>query len=194
MKFGEQEFESILAFSRNREGQYTGQWISFWGMNELKDVKFEDNKLSFTQVFRFQDQEMTSKFTGTIEEGKLSGLLISDRGEMGIQGKRAPRPPFGISWEMKIQVGENEITGTLMITFDMEGNLSGIWKSSRDESEVRFRSESGLLLPFTALQFARLCHTGFGGSMTQRPHGLRTGLVNQLDLCKLFDERERGGM
>jgi len=30
--------------------------------------------------------------------------------------------------------------------------------------------------------------------MTQRPHGLRSGLVNQLDLCKLFDERVRGGM
>lgn len=137
MKFGEREMESILSFSRNQEGEYAGQWISFWGMNELKDVKFEDNKLSFTQVVRFGDQEMTSKFTGTIEEGELSGLLVSDRGESEIQGKRAPRTPRGIgNWEMKIKAGEREYTGILSITADQEGNLSGMWKSERGESKV----------------------------------------------------------
>ena len=137
MKFGEREFESILSFSRNQEGQYTGQWISFFGVNELKDVKFEDNKLSFTQVMRFRDQETTSKFTGTIKQGELSGLLVSDRGETEIQGKRPPRIPRAVgSWEMKIKAGEREFTGTLNITADKEGNLSGVWKSSRGESKV----------------------------------------------------------
>ncbi|MGB2862944.1 MAG: hypothetical protein WBC05_06430, partial [Sedimentisphaerales bacterium] len=139
MKFGDREFESILAFSRNQEqeGQYTGHWISFWGMNELKDVKFEENKLSFTQVMRFGDEERTSKFTGTIEQGELSGLLIGDQGETEVKGKRAPRTPRGVgSWEMKIKVGENEYTGTLTIIADKEGNLSGMWKSSRGESKV----------------------------------------------------------
>lgn len=137
MKFGEREMESILSFSRNQEGQYVGQWISFFGMNELQDVKFEDNKLSFTQVVRFRDQEMTSKFTGTIEQDKLSGLLTGDRGETEITGKRAPRTPRGVgSWEMKIKAGEREFTGTLTITADKEGNLRGMWKSDRGESEV----------------------------------------------------------
>jgi len=137
MKFGEQEFESILAFSRNREGQYAGQWISFFGMNELKDVKFEENKLSFTLVTRYGGEERTSKFTGAIEQGELSGLLVSDRGETEIKGKRAPRTPRGVGgWEMKIKVGERERTGTLTITADKEGNLSGTWKSSRGESKV----------------------------------------------------------
>jgi len=137
MKFGEREFESILAFSRNQEGQYTGQWISFWGMNELKDVKFEDNKLSFTQVTRFGGEERTSKFTGAIEQGEITGLMMSDQGETEIKGKRAPRIPRGVgSWEMKIKAGEREYTGTLTITADKEGNLSGMWKSSRGESKV----------------------------------------------------------
>lgn len=137
MKFGERQMESILSFSRNQEGKYVGQWISFRGMNDLKDVTFEDNKLSFSQVMRYRGEETTSKFTGTVEQGELSGLLISDRGKTEIRGKRVPRTPRGVgSWEMKIKAGEREFTGTLTITADKEGNLSGSWKSSRGESKI----------------------------------------------------------
>jgi hypothetical protein len=137
MKFGDREFESILAFSRNREGQYTGHWISSWGMNELKDVKFEDNKLSFTSITNYGGQERTSKFTGAIERGELSGLLIGETRETEIKGKRAPRTPRGVgSWDMTIKAGEREYTGTLTITADKEGNLSGTWKSPRGEGKV----------------------------------------------------------
>ena len=133
MKFGDREFESILYFSRNQEGQYTGQWISFWGITELKDVKFEDNKLSFTQVSR----RGTSKFTGAIEQGELSGLLIGETRETEIKGKRAPRTPRGVgSWDMKTKIGERERTGTLTITADKEGNLSGMWSSQRGEGKL----------------------------------------------------------
>jgi hypothetical protein len=137
MKFNEMEFESILAFSRNREGQYTGQWISSFGANELKDVKFEDSKLSFTQVTNYGGQERTSKFAGAIEKGELSGLLIGETRETEIKGKRAPRTPRGVgSWDMTIKAGEREFTGTLTITADKEGNLSGTWKSPRGEGKV----------------------------------------------------------
>jgi hypothetical protein len=137
MTFGEREFESILAFSRNQEEQYTGHWISFWGMNELKDVKFEDNKLSFTQVTNYGGQERTSTFTGAIEQGELSGLLVGDERETEIKGKRAPRTPRGVgSWEMTIKAGEREYTGILAITADKEGNLSGMWISDRGEGKL----------------------------------------------------------
>jgi hypothetical protein len=133
------EFEAILAFSRNQEG-YTGQWIGVRGTNELKDVKFEENKLSWTMAIRYGEQGdrvNTWKFTGTIEQGELSGLMANDRGELEIKGKRAPRLPRAVgSWEMKINAGEREYTGTLTITADKEGNLSGMWKSSRGESKV----------------------------------------------------------
>jgi len=136
MQVGENEWESILAFSRNQEG-YTGQWISAFGANELKDVKFEENKLSFTQVMRFGGQERTSKFTGTIEQGELSGLLAGDDRETEIKGKRAPTTPRGVgSWDMKIKMGERERTGILTIKADKEGNLQGMWKSERGESNL----------------------------------------------------------
>jgi len=137
MTVGERQWESILSFSRDREGNRTGQWISLWGMNELKDLKFEENQLSFVQVFRFGENESTSTFKGTIEEGKLSGTISSDRGETKLEGKRMTRTPRAVgSWEMKYKIREREITGTLVIKADKERNLTGQWKSQRGESEI----------------------------------------------------------
>ena len=94
IQFNEREMESILSFSRDADRNLTGQWISLWGMNELKDVTFENGQLSFTQVFQGRDgQTMTSKFTGTVTEGRLSGTVSSDRGEMKVAGERRPRMP-----------------------------------------------------------------------------------------------------
>jgi hypothetical protein len=137
MTFGERQMESILSFSRDSEGNRTAQWISFWGLTELKDVKFEDNQLSFVQVFRFGENESTSTFKGTIEDGKLSGTLSSDRGETKLEGTRMPRTPRAVgSWQMKYKVGEREITGTLVIKADKERNLSAKWQSERGENKI----------------------------------------------------------
>lgn len=137
MTFGERQVESILSFSRDSEGNRTGQWISFWGMSELKDVKFEDNQLGFVQVFRFGENESTSTFKGTIEDSNLSGTLSGDRGETKLVGTRMPRTPRAVgSWEMKYKVGEREITGTLVVKADKENNLSAQWQSERGEHEI----------------------------------------------------------
>jgi len=138
VSFGERQMDSILSFSRDKEGNRTGQWLSFWGLSELKDVKFEEGKLSFTQERQNREgQTTTSKFTGTIKEGKLAGILSSDRGESKLEGKRSPRIPRAVgSWEMKYKVGEREITGTLVIKAGKEGKLTAQWQSQRGEHEI----------------------------------------------------------
>ncbi|MHC4085531.1 MAG: hypothetical protein ACYSU3_12385 [Planctomycetota bacterium] len=137
MTVGERQWESILSFSRDTEGNRTGQWISLWGVNDLKDLKFEENQLSFVQVFRFGENESTSTFKGTIEEGKLSGTISSDRGETKLEGARRPRTSRAVgSWEMKYKYGEREITGTLVIKADKERNLSAEWQSQRGENVI----------------------------------------------------------
>jgi hypothetical protein len=137
VEFGERQMESILSFSRNSEGNMTGQWISLWGINELKDVKFEENKLSFTQVFRFGDNEFTQNFTGTIEDGKVAGILSSDRGESKLEGKRSPRMSRAVgNWEMKFKIGDQEITTTLVVKAGKEGELTAQWQSQWGEHEI----------------------------------------------------------
>jgi hypothetical protein len=132
------QFESILSFSRDREGNLTGNWISFMGLSELKDIKYEEGKISFSRESRNRDGESTtSNFKGTIEDGKISGTWSSSRGDYNLEGKRAPRIPRAVgNWEMKYQIGDREITSKLVVKVDKEGKLTGHWQSRRGESEV----------------------------------------------------------
>jgi hypothetical protein len=132
------QYDSILSFSRNQEGDLTGNWISFMGLSELKDVKYEEGKISFSRTRRSRDGESsTSNFKGTIEDGKISGIWSSSRGENKLEGKRAPRMPRAVGdWEMKYKIGDREITSKLVIKVDKEGNITGQWLSRRGESEV----------------------------------------------------------
>ncbi len=132
------QFESILSFSRDREGNQTGSWISFMGLSELKDIKYEEGQLSFAWSRRSREGETsTSNFKGKIEEGKLSGTLSSDRGEFKLQGKRSPRVSRAVgSWAMKYNIGDREMTSTLVIKADKEGNLTAQWQGRRSKSEI----------------------------------------------------------
>ena len=138
MQFGERQFESILSFSRNEERQMTGQWITNWGVTDLKDVQFADGKLSFTHERQNRDgNTMKSSFSGMIEEGKLTGALTSDRGETKVEGQRSTRMPRVVgNWEMKYKVGERDVTGILVIKVDKEDKLVGEWQSEWGESVI----------------------------------------------------------
>jgi len=138
LDFDGRQMESILSFSRDKEGNRTGHWISFWGLSELKDVKYEEGQLSFVRVRRNREgQSTTSKFTGTIKDGKLSGTLSSDRGEHKLEGERSKRIPRAVgSWEMKLKRGEREFTSTLVVNANKEGKLTAEWQSQRGEHEI----------------------------------------------------------
>jgi hypothetical protein len=137
VEFGERQMESILSFSRDSEGNITGQWISFFGVNDLKDVKFEENKLSFVQVMQFGDNEFTQNFTGTVEDGKLTGILSSDRGESKLEGQRSPRMSRAVgNWELKFKVADREVTTTLAVKAGKEGELTAEWQSQWGEHQI----------------------------------------------------------
>ena len=136
--FDGRQMDSILSFSRDREGKQIGHWISFRGLSELKDLKYEEGKLSFVRVRQNREgQSTTSKFTGTIKDEKLSGTLSSDRGEYKLEGKRSERISRAVgSWEMKLKMGEREFTATLVVMTDKKGKLTAQWQSQRGEHEI----------------------------------------------------------
>ena len=136
--FGEREMNVILSFTRGGpDGEWAGQWISLFGVNDLKDVKFEDNTLRFVHVARFGDNEFISTFSGTIEQDKLTGVLSNDQGESDVTGQRSPRlSPAAGRWEMKYKVGDRDVTSTLVVTPDKEGRLAARWESPFGEHEI----------------------------------------------------------
>jgi hypothetical protein len=137
MNFNGRKVTSIVSFSQDKEGKLKGKWISFWGFNELSNLKYEDNKLSFKQVSRFRDNEFTSNFAGAIMRGKLSGTLSNDRGEFEVEGKRLRRMPMVMgSWEMKFKVGERDITTMLVVKPDGSGKLAAEWQSQWGEHQI----------------------------------------------------------
>lgn len=141
--FGERQMDVILSFTRGPEGGWAGQWISAWGMNELKDVRFEDGNLRFVHVARFGDNEYTSTFSGTIEDGKLAGVLSGERGESDVTGQRRPRMSAAAGrWELKFKMGDRDVTTTLVVTPGKEGELDAKWDSEWGQHEItNFSSE-----------------------------------------------------
>lgn len=137
-EFNGRQMESILSFSRDQEGNQTGQWISFMGLSELKDLKYEDGQLSFTRVSPGRDgQSSSSTFKGTMADGKLTGTVSSERGEYALAGERAPRMPRAAGiWEIKLKMNEQEFPSTLTVGVDKEGALTAQWKSERGEPAI----------------------------------------------------------
>jgi len=136
-EFGDSEFESILAFSRDRDGNQSGSWITFFGMIELKNIQFENKQLSFSQTFPGRNGEQTSTFKGSIEGRNLSGALTSERGESKMVGERAARSSRAAGdWAMTITAGEREYKGTLALKNESSNSWAGTWKSDRGEVKV----------------------------------------------------------
>ena len=136
-QFGEMTFQSILSFSRDQDGNLTGNSINFFGLNPLKDISLEDGQLQYTLTRMGRDGAITSKFKGNIADGKISGTMSSDQGDTKITGKRAPRVSRAVgSWAMTIKAGEREYTGTLDLTSNDSGDLTGTWTSRRGTAKV----------------------------------------------------------
>jgi len=136
MDFDGRQTESILSFSMDKEGKLAGQSIGF-SVSELTDIKYEGSQLSFVQVNRFGDNEFRSTFTGTIERGKLSGTVSSDRGESKVEGKRLMRMPMAAgTWQVTFKVGERDVSTTLVIKADDNNKLSADWQSQWGQHEI----------------------------------------------------------
>ena len=134
--FDGRQFQSILSFSTDKAGKLTGQWISF-GVSELTDIKYEGSQLSFTQVSQFGDREFRRTFTGTIEGGKLSGTVSSDRGRSEVEGKRLRRmSPAAGNWQLTFNVGDRQVNPTLVIKANDNNKLSAVCQSQRGQQEI----------------------------------------------------------
>jgi len=137
LNFDNSQMTSILTFARDREGELRAQWVSIFGIGEVKDIKRKGKDITFTLINQMGDQEYIGNFIGTLEKGVLSGLLSSDQGEITTEGKRLRRmaPVLG-SWNMVIKMGEREFKTVLVVSLDKEKKLQAEWQSQWGEHEI----------------------------------------------------------
>lgn len=195
VQFDEWDMDAILSFSRGEEGELTADWISVFGVTPLRDVQFDDGKLSFVQVVRFGGEEYTSTFSGTIEDGKLKGVLSGERGDGDVTGQRRARSSRAAGvWELKYKDGQRDATPTLVIKQDKEGRLVGEWKDGEAAGEVSdVRYERGALT-FKLKRKAeeRTVESAFAGTI-DRETGLLKGTLKSGDAEPVAIEGKRRG-
>jgi len=129
--------QSMLWLSADKNNQLAGKWISLWGASDLKDLKYEDNTLSFRRSSQYRGTDTNMTFVGQIKRGKLVGTLSRGQDESTVEGQRIRpvRRPIG-TWDLKISGGEYVHTISLRISADQQGKLRAEWPGQPDKHEI----------------------------------------------------------
>jgi len=133
VEFGGRQTYATLIISKNADGTLAGKW----GSNDLSNVKFQDGKLTFVRTVRFGDQEFTMTYNGTLKDGKLTGLLSSERGESPANGARKkPMCPALGQWDLSYRIQDRDVTAKLTVSQRPDGALDAKWTSQFGESTI----------------------------------------------------------
>lgn len=79
--------ETTLTFAVDDEGTYSATMASDWGENEGSDVKVDGNEFSFSTTMETQGGDFTLSWSGTVEDGEMSGTMSTEAFEMSFTGK-----------------------------------------------------------------------------------------------------------
>ncbi|MBW7992856.1 MAG: hypothetical protein FVQ84_22955, partial [Planctomycetes bacterium] len=73
LDFDNWQAKSILTFGRDKEGELTAQWVSIFGIGEVKEIKRKGKDITFTLTNDMGNQEYIGNFIGTLEKRELAG-------------------------------------------------------------------------------------------------------------------------
>ena len=133
LDFGGRPSFATLTISKNADGTFAGKW----GSDNLSNVKFDGQKLTFTRTVKFGDNEFTMTYAGILKDGKIAGQFSTDNGEFAANGARKkPLAPAVGQWDMQYKIGDRDVTGRLVIAQKADGSLDGKWTSERGESTI----------------------------------------------------------
>ena len=136
-EMGGSKMSNVLTISKKDEGGLNIVWNMGTQDDEISNVKYENNKLTFTRTVYFGDFEMDTDFEGTLKDDKLTGQLVSERGDIPFTGTRiVPKPDAVGVWLMTMGEGDRQRTSELTITVNDKNDLVGKWVTGRGESKL----------------------------------------------------------
>ncbi len=147
MDFNGSQMAETLTIAKKADGSLTGRWGA---MSELKSVKFEGDKLTFSRTIQFGDQTMTHNFTGTVKDGKITGTMGDENFQMPVTAvrKKALAPAVG-QWDITYKAGSQEATARVIIGQKADGTLTGQWTKEPGQVTVSNVKSEGDKLTFT---------------------------------------------
>lgn len=134
---GDRSMQSVLWLYQDKDDQLAGKWISFWGVSDLKELKYENDTLSFKRTSRFRGTETSMTFVGQIKRAKLTGTLSRGQDESAVEGQRLrfmPRPAG--TWDIKIKSRTETHAARLRIEQGRQGQLQAEWLSPQGRHEI----------------------------------------------------------
>ena len=90
---GGRQMSNKLEVTKKADGSLKIVWNEGIQDDEIQDVNFTDNKLTFTRTVFMGDFEFDIDIEATLKDDKLTGELITDRGETPFTGTRIIAKP-----------------------------------------------------------------------------------------------------
>jgi hypothetical protein len=116
---------ATLVVTKNEDGSLAGKLDSPLGQAELENVKFEGDKLSFTQTFGEGDTALEFTFNGVLDGDSFEGMLVNETmGEMKVTGTRGGGDSFYGTWEITSDSQLGELVRTLIVKADGTGTYN----------------------------------------------------------------------
>lgn len=140
IKVDDREFSATLIVKPDQDGKLSAVWQSQWGEHKISDVKFKNNKLNFKRTSKVQDRQWESTFEGTVKRHTLSGIFMSKRGEIEVEGKRLGGALIG-KWNLETTSDRGTRTQILQINPDLSGMYGpiAIGKVDLEDGKVGFK-------------------------------------------------------
>lgn len=147
----EREFVSSLIVSRDKDGQFTADWQSRRDSEQdngqdsawvISDVKYEDEKLSFTRKSTNPERQRETTYTLTAENDTITGTMTSPRGERQLEGKRLGGDLIGM-WELTMTSDFGERKQLLWIRRDLTAlfGATDVGKVQVEDGQISFSYE-----------------------------------------------------
>jgi hypothetical protein len=134
---GGRQMSNKLQIAKKADGSLKIVWNEGIQEDEIQNVNFKDNKLTFTRTVFMGDFEFDIDVEATLKDDKLTGELITDRGETPFTGTRIKQKPECVGvWLIQTGPADRQRTSELIITQNDKGELEGKWVSERGESKI----------------------------------------------------------
>ena len=117
---GDRDITAKMTISQKPDGTLDAKYASQMGESVVSNVKFQDGKLTFDRVAKFNDQEFKLTFAGAVQGDKLTGTFKSEMGEVPVAGTRSGGALIG-KWLLTSKSERGERNLLMTVNPDMTG-------------------------------------------------------------------------